>query len=207
MQQICPLCQSTAESFYKEQFFLCGVCDGIFRPKELLPTPEAEKTRYDCHHNDADDIGYRQFVSPITEAVLCCQKVSDVGLDFGAGSGSAVAEVLREAGYELSLYDPFYHNKPELLARQYDYIVCCEVIEHFHNPLKEFELLYRLLKPSGTLYCMTYIYNPAIDFDSWYYKNDITHTFLYQKRTLEWIAERLAFSKLEIDKRLIILKK
>ncbi len=52
---------------------------------------------------------------------------------------------------------------------------------------------------------MTDIYNKSIDFHSWYYKNDNTHVFIYQKETFDWIKEHYGFSKVEIEGRLITL--
>lgn len=173
----------------------------------LLPNRLSEKSRYDLHQNDSADMGYREFVSPITNAVVDNHNSTDIGLDFGSGKDSAVANILTDKGFQLYEFDPFYKNEANLLDTQYDYITCCEVIEHFHQPKKEFELLHKLLKPRGRLYCMTYIYNANIDFDKWYYKNDITHTFIYQEGTLRWIAKHFNFSDIEIINRLIIFTK
>jgi hypothetical protein len=77
------------------------------------------------------------------------------------------------------------------------------VIEHFYHPEKEFRLLKNLLQPNGRLYCMTHIYNPKIDFENWYYKNDPTHVFIYQEATLIWIKNNFNFASVTIDNRLI----
>jgi hypothetical protein len=50
---------------------------------------------------------------------------------------------------------------------------------------------------------MTLLYSKDIDFDTWFYRNDETHVFFYQAKTLEWIKNNFAFSRLEIEKRLI----
>jgi hypothetical protein len=78
-------------------------------------------------------------------------------------------------------------------------------MEHFKNPQKEFRLLKQLLNPGGALYCMTHIYFAEIEFESWYYKNDPTHIFIYRKETLEWIKLNLEFSSMFIENRLIKL--
>jgi len=54
---------------------------------------------------------------------------------------------------------------------------------------------------------MTYIYHSGIDFARWFYKNDATHVFLYQKDTLLWIAENLGFEDVQIKDRLAIFTK
>ncbi|MEF8874775.1 MAG: class I SAM-dependent methyltransferase [Candidatus Thermoplasmatota archaeon] len=199
----CPLCGHPGSLFHEEGFFLCTECKGIFRSRERLPTHSEERSRYEMHDNEVDDEDYQDFVSPITDAVRKEFSPEDKGLDFGAGTGPVISKVLGDEGYDIEQYDPFF--APALPTKKYDYIVCCEVIEHFHDPKKEFGRLKDLLRPNGHLYCMTYIYKEEIDFDSWGYKNDATHAFLYQKETFEWIEENFHFSSLKIDGRLIEL--
>lgn len=201
--EICPLCNNPGKMFHKEEFFLCNRCCGIFRPKQTYPTPSDEKYRYEKHNNDVNDKRYQQFVSPITSAILKEFLPEDTGLDFGAGTGPVISKLLKENDYTIHQYDPFFHDNPVLLNEKYDYIVCCEVIEHFYHPHKEFELLKNLLNPRGILYCMTHIYNPDIQFADWYYKKDPTHVFIYQKETFEWIKNQFDFSAITIVDRLI----
>lgn len=200
---LCPLCNSSSENFFLEKFFLCSNCSGIFRPKHLLLDYVSEKKRYETHNNDVNDIRYQNFVSPITNAILDEFSTEQTGLDFGAGTGPVISKILADNGYNIKQYDPFFHNFPELLKNNYDYIACCEVIEHFYDPLKEFKLLKKLLKNNGALFCMTAIYDNTIDFTKWFYKDDPTHVFIYQKETLEWIQNNVDFSKIIIENKLI----
>lgn len=208
---ICPLCYTKANLFYenkKRRFSLCPQCKGIFLDQEFLPDKESEIARYKEHNNDTNNPGYQLFVSPIVNAVLRDFKPAHHGLDFGAGPGPVISKMLTDKNYDIKQYDPFFKNDRQLLEKKYDYIVCCEVIEHFHHPKKEFELLQSLLNENGKLYCMTNIYNPAIDFNSWYYKNDRTHVFFYQEETLHFVQKTLRlFSKLIIEENLIIFSK
>lgn len=171
--------------------------------ESLIPDFETEKQRYLSHNNDIEDIHYQQFVSPIVEAVLGDFPPDNKGLDFGAGTGPVISKMLTDKNYDIKLYDPFFHNYPLLLEEHFDYIVCCEVIEHFHQPLKEFQLLKKILNRPGVLYCMTSLYHPGINFHSWFYKNDLTHVFIYQEETLEWIQHEIGFTKLMLNKNLI----
>lgn len=202
----CPLCNGSGEDFYrhkKRAYYRCKTCHGLYVDRELIPDPESEKLRYEEHNNDVEDEGYLNFVSPIISTILNNHTQGQKGLDFGAGTGPVIASVLRDNNYSIDLYDPFFHNHPALLTQTYDYIVCCEVIEHFHQPEIEFSLLRKLLNPRGKLYCFTDIYHPGIDFHLWYYKNDMTHVFIYQKETLEWIQKNLDFTAIRIKDRLI----
>ena len=202
----CPLCNGSGNIFYsskKHTFHQCNVCKGIYLDKEFILNAEEEKLRYQKHNNDVNDKGYQEFVSPITDAIFHNHTNEEKGLDFGAGSGPVIAKILSSKNYNFSLYDPFFHNKPELLKNKYNYIASCEVIEHFHNPYKEFKLLKSILKKGGHLYCMTSIYNKNIDFRTWYYKNDQTHVFIYTKETLDWIAKEFGFISLKINNNFI----
>ncbi len=208
MNPTCPLCHNPSTLFcdYKSRlYYECGTCKGIFLHPDQYMDFENEEKHYRFHNNNVEDLGYQNFVSPITNGILTDYTPQHSGLDFGAGTGSAISKILEDNGYQIAQYDPYFHPFPELLAQKYDYIACCEVVEHFHYPAKEFELLQQLLKPAGKLYCMTHVYSPEIDFEKWYYKNDTTHVFMYQKETMEWIATTFGFSEVKIENRLIIL--
>jgi len=206
MKQACPLCQQSSQLFYQQNnriFYKCDSCHGIFLDKNLCLTKIEEQERYKLHNNDVNDIHYQDFVSPITNGILQDFTRLHKGLDFGAGTGPVIAKILRDNNYQIELYDPFFHPFPNLLKQKYDYIAVCEVIEHFHYPAKEFQLLHDLLLPQGKLYCMTDIFDPKLDFHQWYYKNDPTHVFIYQKETFDWIKEEFGFSDVIIEGKLI----
>ena len=208
MKKRCPLCSSLSAEFYKDTqtYYKCPTCHGIFVDVDDLPNEEDEKQRYELHDGDTQDKGYRKFVSPITNSIIRDFSKDAKGLDFGAGTSAIISAVLKDEGYTISNYDPYFHNYPELLKTKYDYISSCEVIEHFYNPYKEFKLLKSLLNPHAKLYLMSDIYDEKIDFASWYYKNDPTHVFLYTKETFEWIRGEFGFESVYFDKRLIVFK-
>ena len=209
MKQVCPLCENHAEKFYEDtqRYYRCPKCDGIFVHREDLPKEDAEKERYELHDDDTQDAGYRKFVSPITSNIVKDFSKEDKGLDFGSGRSEIISVVLREQGYNIQNYDPYFANNPQLLTQQYDYISSCEVIEHFYKPQKEFARLREMLREGGKLYLMTDIYDEKIDFASWYYKNDPTHVFIYTPQTFEYIKKAYKFQTLYRERRLIILTK
>ena len=201
--EICRLCGSAGHPFYGNLFYTCPVCRGLYRPVSALPDPEKEKERYLKHRNDPSDKGYRNFVAPLFRAVTKDFTCHSRGLDFGSGPGSAIAAMLKEKEYDISAYDPFFCDDKNRLNQPYDFIICCEVIEHFHYPVNEFNLLVSLMKPDSVLYCMTDLYNETIDFSSWYYKNDFTHVFIYRKETIQWIQNKYSLHS-EIDNNRLI---
>ncbi|PKL44474.1 MAG: methyltransferase [Candidatus Riflebacteria bacterium HGW-Riflebacteria-2] len=201
--ELCPLCGTASQNFFRQQYFGCPECGGIFMIPHLRLSPAKEKARYETHNNDVTNPGYQKFVEPIVSAVLSDFSPEQRGLDFGAGPGPVISCLLHEKGFNIVQYDPFFADKPELLQQKYDYIVCCEVIEHFYQPAAEFRRLRELLVDGGRLFCMTMLYDEQIDFARWFYKNDETHVFFYRAQTLAWIERNLGFRNLQIKDRLI----
>ena len=202
----CPLCGGSAEFFFKmpgKTYHQCRQCSGVFLDRACCVSRQAEKRRYEEHNNDVDDPRYHKFVEPVVSKVKEKFAPEHKGLDYGAGTGPVIAKILKDKGYSIELYDPYFYNNLEALQGEYDFIVCCEVIEHFNAPAKEFERLKSLLKPGGVLFCMTELYSQDRDFKNWYYKNDPTHVFFYHADTLLWIKSKYRFSSLENDKRLV----
>ena len=205
----CLLCQESVNIFRNlkgKEYFKCINCHSIMLNSKNYISSEKEKKRYENHCNDVFDKKYQAFVFPIVESVLKDYDKKHKGLDFGSGTGPVITKLLRDNGYRIDIYDPFFANNKEKLKETYDYIVCCEVIEHFHHPSLEFEKLRAMLKPGGTLYLKTNIYSEEIDFERWYYKNDQTHVFFYHEIALKYIEKKYGFSELIITKDLIVFK-
>lgn len=200
----CPLCKSTGSLFHPPLYMQCTHCKAIYRLE--LPDSTEEKERYEMHNNDVNDPNYQKFVSPITTYILEHFTPQHNGLDFGSGTGPVISKILMDNYFSVKQYDPYFANIPEVLQATYDYIACCEVIEHFHKPEKEFHLLKNLLKPGGALVCMTHLYDAVIPFKNWYYKNDPTHVFIYRKETMAYIAEKFGFKSFQIDNRRIVFQ-
>ncbi len=205
----CPLCNTQTEIFFtlkNKEYHKCSTCFAIsMNPRHYL-TSEQEKNRYQEHNNDVNDPRYQDFVMPIVNCILTDFTEKDCGLDFGSGTGPVITKLLRDANYNITPYDPFFDNNPKALKSSYNFIACCEVIEHFHNPLKEFQLLKSLLRSKGKLICMTDSYHENIDFEKWYYKNDDTHVLFYHAKTFDWIKKELNFSKVISRDRLVIFE-
>ncbi len=202
----CPLCKNMGKEFYQDSYFLCENCNGIFLNPTRYLSPKDEKKRYETHLNDVNDKRYQNFVMPLVSHVLANYNSTDLGLDFGAGTEPVVSKLLSDKGYLIKQYDPFFANDENILKYQYDYIVSSEVVEHFHNPDLEFVKLRSLLRKGGELICKTHIYNPDIKFSNWYYKNDLTHVFIYQKETIEYIANHFAMRITRLDDRIFVLQ-
>lgn len=206
----CILCRNKTELFFQikdRSYFQCSHCHSVMLNTDDYISAEKEKLRYESHNNDVMDERYQKYASPIVKAVMNDYKRSNLGLDFGSGTGPVITKLLRDQGYTINIYDPFFADDKEQLKLKYDYIVCCEVMEHFHNPYLEFIKLHSLLNPLGTLYLKTSLYDDSIDFNAWYYKNDLTHVFFYHVKALEYIKNQCGFKDLIISKDYIIFKK
>lgn len=201
----CPLCDSPLLQRMDRVYLECGVCSALVMDADFIPDSEAELQHYHTHDNDVHDPRYRKFTSPITEHVLSHFTPKHSGLDFGCGPGPVISTVLREHGYQIAQYDPYFFPDVQPLANDYDYILCCEVIEHFHNPAEEFARLRNMLRPGGHIVCMSSLYHEGIDFATWRYRNDPTHTFIYRADTVAYITRNFDFEKAEVrDGRLIV---
>lgn len=208
----CPLCESVADYFCSigkkgRDYYKCGTCHSVFLTPNQYIDYSSEKSRYEEHNNDVEDPRYQKFVSPITDAVQTQFPKNADGLDYGCGTGPVASVVLEENGFkEIALYDPFFQPNKNNLTKTYDFIICCEVMEHFFNPKEEFSRLKKLLKPSGKLFCKTSVLKDNADadyFKDWWYNNDPTHVFFYTPKTLEFIAKTFDFNQVLIEQKLI----
>ncbi|MFZ0489442.1 MAG: methyltransferase domain-containing protein, partial [Salegentibacter sp.] len=151
----CSLCSGRTLEFIEfenRKYFQCTNCGAVLLSPACYIPWEAEKQRYESHNNDVNDPDYQKFVSPITSRILKDFGPQHQGLDFGCGTGPVITSELGKKNYKVSLYDPYFRPNSSVMENQYNYIICCEVMEHFHEPAKEFERLSSLLVTGGKLY-------------------------------------------------------
>jgi 2-polyprenyl-3-methyl-5-hydroxy-6-metoxy-1,4-benzoquinol methylase len=144
---------------------------------------------------------------PITQYVLDTFLPTHKGLDFGSGTGPVISSMLQKENYDIVQYDPFFDPDQSVLNSTYDYIVSCEVFEHFNHPKLEIDRLTSILKPNGMLLIMTLLYHDTIDFKTWHYRNDPTHIFIFRAETITYIAKEKKFDILELTNRFIVLRR
>ncbi len=168
-------------------------------------TADAELAHYCTHENDVNDPGYRGFLSRLAGPLLQKLPQHASGLDYGCGPGPALAAMLREAGHEVALYDPFFADDKTLLAGTYDFITCTETAEHFHDPASEFAGLAAMLKPGGILAIMTMFQTNDAQFEDWHYRLDPTHVAFYRARTFAVIASQHGLSCEVVCKNVVFL--
>lgn len=186
---ICTLCNSPLTHKKDEYYYDCGHCKAIVKDEKFHLSAEEEKAIYELHNNDVNDIRYQNFTMPITNYVIENFLPQHQGLDYGSGTGPVISSMLQKQSYDIVQYDPFFAPRKSVMNRHYDYILSCEVFEHFYKPKVEIDRLIALLKPNGALLVMTLLYNDQVDFKKWYYRNDPTHVFIYRKATIEYISK------------------
>lgn len=189
----CRLCLSEACIPYASldrEYLRCQVCDLVMVSEKDLPSSERERREYLLHENEPGDVRYRRFldqlVIPLTEGAYASKSSS--ALDFGSGHTAVLATMLAERGFRCDVYDPFFAPGVGALERTYDLIAGSEVVEHFHRPRRDFDLLASLLRPGGILGIMTQLRPADHEFAEWHYRRDITHVAFYSHRTLAWLS-------------------
>lgn len=190
----CPVCEVFDATLFmrlKEgDYWRCAICMATFIDPRQHPTPEAERAEYHLHQNQAGDAAYRRFLMRLAEPLIRQLPAGCQGLDFGCGPGPTLAQIMREAGHSMSLFDPVFYPDAAVLASQYDFITCTEVIEHFHRPASEFARLDGLLRPGGYLALMTCFQTDDDRFAAWNYRRDPTHVVFYREATIRHLARQ-----------------
>ena len=189
----CPLCDSDdIDSFYEDKnriYLRCENCRLVFVPKCYWLSAEDERATYDLHENDAQDQGYRQFLSRLSTPLLEKLDSNRKGLDFGCGPGPTLSALLEAQGQQVDLYDPFYFNDPSVFHKKYDFITATEVVEHLHDPKQAFVELFKMLKRGGWLGIMTKLVMDEHAFRQWHYIRDLTHICFFSRNTFEYLAQ------------------
>ena len=131
LNTLCPLCQQGTAAFYCEDkqrsYLQCEYCCLVFVSAHERLNSHDEKAIFDLHQNSEHDGAYRQFLSRLFDPLTQRLPAASKGLDFGCGPGPALAAMFRESGFNIDLYDIFYHDDQHLLQQRYDFITATEV--------------------------------------------------------------------------------
>lgn len=196
-QEPCPLCGGPSAPFHSDgdrDYLRCAGCLLTFVPASQHADPARERARYAEHRNGPEDRGYREFLSRLLIPLALRLPPGAEGLDYGCGPGPAASAILRERGFAVRDYDPFFFPDSGALDRTYGFVVCTEVLEHLRRPAADLERLDGLLRPGGWLGVMTGVLADDAAFAGWWYRRDFTHVAFYRPETLEWIARRFGWA-------------
>lgn len=190
--EICRLCGSKAAQYGisgKKTYYHCPVCDLIFLDESFLPSRVEEFERYKKHNNTIHNEGYVNYLKGfIKDAGIDKMNNISRALDFGCGPEPVLNKLLSGLGIDTDLYDPFFYPDKAPLNNKYGLITCTEVFEHLRNPQETLNLLETLLGTGGILAVKTLFHITCRDFNSWWYRSDITHICFYSPKTFIWIA-------------------
>ena len=208
---ICIVCKNQETVDFKnikqKRYWKCSYCEAIFLDKEFYLSSNDEYKHYLTHNNDVNDPRYKQFLSNLMLPLMDRIKLNSIGLDYGCGPGPALSLMLREKGYQMFNYDPFFHPKKSNLLKKYDFISCSETVEHFHNPFYEFSRFNELLNVGGIIGIMTNFHSKENIFENWYYIKDPTHVVFYSKNTFLIIAKMFKWDCEFLNNNLVFFKK
>ena len=214
----CLICESKTSSltdshiknsFVYVIYHVCQSCGFTFKDSRFRVDPLKEKEQYDFHDNSFENPGYvemfKRFIAAAIDPFITTGKV----LEFGSGPGPVLGTLLKEKGFDVSLYDPFYEPNEAVFKEQYDLITSTEVFEHFFEPLKTLETLLKSLKKDGFLAVMTSFRVMSDEaFLTWWYRRDSTHVSFYTLEAFEEIEKRFNLERLYTnEKNYIVFKK
>lgn len=165
-----------------------------FVPTAQHKSAAEERARYETHRNGPEDAGYRAFLDRLLKPLAARLPAGARGLDYGSGPGPTASMMMRERGFSMRDYDPFFAPDEGALRAKYDFLVCTEVVEHLRQPAAIFLNIDSLLVPGGTLGILTGVLEDDAAFPSWWYHRDPTHVAFYRPETLAWIARRFGWS-------------
>ena len=182
---------------------ICPGCRLVFQTCETLPSSGEEQGRYDQHRNDKDDPGYTGYTGWLNRflqnGVYPWYKGGCV-LDFGSGPEPVLTDLLSKDGVETVPYDKFYQPLwPD--GRLFSLIVLSEVLEHLADPVVELKKIGSVSKPGARLVFQTAYRkdNSLRWFESWWYKEDITHIRFYNAESLHALGEHSGWSLIYQD--------
>lgn len=185
--------------------FECSQCALVFKNPRVHLNQEEDVKRYSTHQNNEHDQGYVGFLNRMLNPLSPFLPESFEALDFGCGPGPTLSILLKEKGGSVENYDPIFFKNLGALSRTYDVVTSTEVVEHFKSPLEDWILLASLVKPQGLMAVMTQFANVAIDYKSWWYKNDPTHVVFYRDETFSYLARLFHLEIIFNDKNSVVI--
>jgi hypothetical protein len=189
----------------QRDFLICPECSLLYQDARSLPSPLEEQSRYELHRNDPEDKGYIKWLqSFILSSVTPWYKGGRI-LDFGSGPRCVLSDLLKEKGFPVVSYDPFFAPQwPK--EKDFSLILLCEVLEHINDPVYAFRRLHSLASKGSLLSLKTqFLTTDPLDpesvtsFKKWWYKEDPTHIRFYNPRSLKILGEQSGWELISQD--------
>lgn len=172
--------------------YQCPKCDAIFGPQKYLDLDE-----------DIVDLDYQLLYSRYNESDSTLNELKtfhsitpqlgEIFLNWGCGDWCQTIPQLRREGFDVWGYEPslaqsdgFVVKSQEEISAKFDGIFSNNVIEHFRDPLGQFQQFRTLLKPGGRMAHSSPCYNYCYDFTRF-------HTLFLLGKSPYVLAERTGF--------------
>ena len=211
---LCKVCQENTSSMkdVKKElvYYRCISCGFVSLDDACMVDNTTERKHYEKHNNTLECTGYVQmFEEFINISVLEYKESIQTVLDFGCGEEAVLAHLLEEKGFEVDVYDIYFHSKKVYEHKQYDLIISTEVFEHLQEPKVVLKTLVHSLNSNGYIILMTK-FPPKDDkeFLAWWYRRDITHISFFTPKSLEVMGNEVGLRVLKtINENVVIFQK
>ena len=123
----CLVCRSNDTKIYptigSKKYWECLSCFAISLDSCHFLSRSDEYSHYCTHQNEINDPEYRKFLSKLSIPLKRKLTYHKVGLDYGCGSGPALAVMLEEDGYQIHKYDPFFFPNMKIFSMKFEFLI------------------------------------------------------------------------------------
>ena len=214
MLNCCKICHSKVISLVDKKkeltYYRCTLCGFICLDDRSIVSHIIEKKHYEKHNNTFECTGYvKMFETFFKDSIEAYAHNIKTILDFGCGEEAVFSKLLEEKGFDVDIYDFYFHPKKIYKNKQYDLITSTEVFEHLKEPQSILTELTASLNTDGYLILMTkFPPNDDEDFLDWWYRRDITHISFFTPKSFEIMANKIGLRVLNIiDDNIVVFQK
>jgi len=204
MSYSCKICHSLVSRIMDKKkeltYYRCSACGFVYLDDTSIVSSFVEKKHYEKHNNSFECTGYvAMFEKFFQESIEAYVKDIKTILDFGCGEEAVFSQLLKKKGFEVDIYDLYFHPEKIYKTKKYDLITSTEVFEHLKEPQPILKELASSLHSKGYLILMTK-FPPKDDkeFLDWWYRRDITHISFFTPQSFEIMGEEVGLKVLKI---------